>query len=121
MILAAGLPVPADLPGRELTDRPSLEARTAVFLEHYGQDIADISNPATSLLSRGVLSGPWKLLIASPTADGVPGRKDMMVEPVELDHVVQDPFESENVAAREPERVAELRRYLDAWWNPAVR
>lgn len=120
ILAAAGLPVPSGLPGCNLIDRPAVEARAAVFLENYGHDIMDIANPAASLLSRGVVSGPWKLLVASPNADSVAGRKDTMCEPVELYNLERDPLERDNLAGREPDRVAELRRRLDAWWIPAA-
>jgi hypothetical protein len=35
------------------------------------------------------------------------------------EHLAEDPSETKNLAESNPEKVAELRKRLDAWWNPA--
>ncbi len=115
---ACGVELPAGLPGLNLLDRETLAQRRAIFLENYGHDIADITRPERSLLSRGLVTGDWKLLVAAPHADAVPGRKTLQREPIELYRIRSDPHEQRNLAASEPDRVRELRELLDAWWNP---
>lgn len=121
---ACGIETPTALPGLNLLDPTALARRSAVFLENYGHDIVDIARPERSLLSRGLVSNDWKLLVAAPGANavpvGLPRGKITQREPVELYRIRTDPHETENLAAREPERVRELRALLDAWWNPAA-
>jgi len=121
IVRACGLSVPIELPGLDLLDADALSQRRAVFLENYGHDIVDLRNPVASLLSRGLVSGDWKLLVAGPMAERVPAGtqgKSSLREPIELYNVRNDPFETRNLAASEPARVQELRQLLDAWWNP---
>jgi uncharacterized sulfatase len=57
---------------------------------------------------RWVLAGGYKLI--RPHAATVPAAR------VELFRVDRDPDERENLADREPAKVAELTRLLDGWW-----
>lgn len=118
IVRACGLQSPIEFPGIDLLDTDTLKRRRAIFLENYGHDIADIARPARSLLTRGVISGDWKLLVAAPGASSVPGRKKCQRAPIELYHLRDDPNETKNLADREPDRVQYLRALLDAWWPP---
>jgi arylsulfatase A-like enzyme len=104
---ACGVPVPGSLPGTDLVAiaNGAEPARTAVFGGIFTHDVADIDDPARSLLSRWVIDGAWKLIV--PAGSGAK---------TELYDVVADPTEREDRAAELPARVAELRAVLDAWW-----
>ncbi|MCX7817808.1 MAG: sulfatase [Kiritimatiellae bacterium] len=116
---ACGIPTPAGLPGINLLDAEALARRRAIFLENYTVDIIDIARPERSLLSRGVIAGEWKLLVAQPAATMPTGENSNPPrEPIELYRIRTDPRETQNLAAQEPDRVRELRALLDAWWAP---
>jgi uncharacterized sulfatase len=120
VLAAAGLPVPAHLPGLNLL--PQLRSgdpspRDTVLGETFAHDIADIERPAESLVYRWVIEGRWKLLL---TYDGqvgrhaeVHGREDKRPQLYDL---IADPHETRNCAAEEPERVARLAEKLRNWW-----
>lgn len=118
ILTACGVKLPEGLPGVNLLDRQAVAARRSIFLENFGHDIQDIGNPAASLLSRGVIDGCWKLMVAPPGASQMPGPKELLESPVELYNLKEDPLETTNLAAKEPDRVAALRKTIDDWWNP---
>jgi arylsulfatase A-like enzyme len=93
----AGIPTPPSFHGQSLVN--ALQGR---------------ERPDRPLLAHGNFWGPplsswragdWKLIL-TPGADGV--------ETAELFDLASDPLERENLAARRPEKVAELREELDA-------
>ena len=81
-----------------------------MFGEIFTHDVVDLDHPAAGLRDRWVVAGDWKLIL--PEARNAPGAA------VELFNVVADPHESNNLADREPARVDELRKLIDAWWRP---
>jgi arylsulfatase A-like enzyme len=110
VLTAAGLsPTPA-MPGINLLDADAVARRDSTFGAIFEHNAVDISNPAANLLYRWGIVDQWKLIV--PQAPNV---KDGGVE---LYDVVADPWETKNLAASQPEKVAELRRRLDAWWTP---
>lgn len=109
-ILAAvgGRPTP-EMPGVDLLDAKRVAGRTAIFGEVFTHNAVDIHSPAANLEYRWVVADGWKLIMPhAPNAKGG----------VELYHVARDPDETENLAAKEPARVTELTKRLDAWWQP---
>jgi len=68
---------------------------------------------AVSASIRGVPSlrdGPWKYI----PAPGAAGRKaEIPSQPIQLYHLGEDPGETDNLAARMPEKVAEMKTRLD--------
>lgn len=98
------------LPGVNLLDEQQVAARSRVFGEIYDHDVFDIARPAASLRYRWVIDGPWKLIV--PHAARVPDGA------TELYHLTDDPDELRNLAESEPDRVAALRKSLDAHWRP---
>jgi len=80
--------------------------RDTVFGEIYVHTSVDIHKPALNVTHRWVRRGDWKLIVHH---DGK--------TPPELYNVKDDPFEETNLTAKEPERVAELKKRLDAWWT----
>ena len=112
LLTAAGVDVPAGMPGVNLIDDggAAVKSRPAIFGECFTHEAVDLDNPASSLENRWVIAGNWKLIV--PDARNVKGGK------VELFDLAKDPTEQTDLAAREPERVEELMKQLDAWWSP---
>ena len=98
----AGLPVPADLDGRSL--RPALEGRAQADAPAYAESL---------FCARGL---GWAPLFAWRSAS----HKLILAPQVELYDLGHDWAESQDLAAREPGRVAELRRPLEALLARAV-
>jgi arylsulfatase A-like enzyme len=73
-------------------------------------NIADVDHPTRSLQNRWIIAGDWKLIVPDP-------RNVRNAKP-ELYQLKQDPWERENLADAEPERVKRLRSRLDEWWTP---
>jgi arylsulfatase A-like enzyme len=70
----------------------------------------DLNRPASSLRWRWVISGNWKLMTPDP--------KNEPDARAQLYNVHDDPTEEKDLAASEPQRVAELTKQLDGWWDP---
>ncbi len=98
------------LPGVNLLDETQVAARSRIFGEIYEHDVYDIARPAESLRYRWVVDGEWKLIVphVKRVPDGV----------IELYHLSEDPDELRNLGESEPDRVATLRKSLDAHWRP---
>ena len=92
-----------------LLDATAVNARKTLYGECFTHDAVDLDRPASGLRWRWVIDGDWKLIVPAP--------QNEPDAPVELFKIIADPFEKENVAAQNPERVAELRAKLDAWWD----
>lgn len=116
----AGAAVPAEMRGVDLLDEAAVAARDAIFLEDFHHDMARPESPERTLEGRAVIRGDWKLIV---TRGDKKSRMDPQVEGTFLFDLKNDPKEQHDLAAAEPERVAELRRLLDAWWpaSPAGR
>ncbi len=121
MLKAAGARVPKNLPGVDLLPLATGEKklkRKYIFGESFAHDVADVDNPQTSLLYRWVIHGKWKLLL---TYDGQVNR----YKPVHLREekrpqlfdLIADPYEKENLAAVNPDIVADLAAKIDSWWT----
>lgn len=107
---ACGIPLPSDLPGVNLLDTRAPRRRTTLFGACFTHDAVDLDRPARNLRWRWGIAGWWKLIVPDPVnePDGA----------VELYDLAADPFETRNLAELKPDRVARLRRQLDAWWTP---
>ncbi|GAB5443258.1 MAG: sulfatase [Fuerstiella sp.] len=125
MLAAAGIEVPAEMPGIDLV--PVLNGKRALrrqylFGESYAHDVADIDNPEETLLYRWVIDGPWKLLL---TYDGKVNRYKAVHQRTDkrpqLFHLVNDPHETKNLAAQNPQVVARLASALNDWWQVKER
>ncbi len=120
MLAAAGVDIPANLPGFNLL--PVLESgrpapRERVLGEGFAHDIADLDDPDASLLYRWVVEGKWKLIL---TYDGAVGRyadKHRRKERrPQLFDLMTAPHETTNLAADHPAVVARLARTIQDWW-----
>jgi uncharacterized sulfatase len=107
---AAGLRPTADMQGLNLLDAAALARRPALFGEVFEHNAVDIRRPAANLTYRWVLAGGWKLIL--PHAATVPTGRP------ELYRVARDPDERDDLAGKEPAKVAELTKLLDGWWKP---
>ncbi len=121
ILAAAGARQPAiKLPGLNLLphmEQASDIPRAAIFGESFAHDIADIENPAASLLFRWCIEGNWKLLL---TYDGevnryphVHPRKEKRPQ---LFNLKKDPGEKQNLAGQLPEIVAKMAAMIEDWY-----
>jgi uncharacterized sulfatase len=109
ILTACGIVPPKEMPGLSLLETAAGKghlARDAVFGEIYLHTAIDLEKPAVNLTHRWVRSGDWKLIAFE-------GDKT----PPELYNVKVDPFEERNVAGAELEKVRELMRRIDGWWQ----
>ena len=106
ILRACRVAAPATLSGADLIAVASgtAEPRDQVLGEIFEHDVAEVDRPASSLLSRWIIDGRWKLI--------VPARG----RPWELFDVVADPHERHDLARSRPEVAARLTAQLDRWW-----
>jgi arylsulfatase A-like enzyme len=111
----AGAKAPADLPGLDLLDRNAMTARKSIFVEAYTHDIADLAQPAKSLVTRVVIDGWSKLLL--PT--GLRPDKAYPSAPTEIElfDLKADPLETADLAAKKPDEVKRLEAIQNAAWK----
>ena len=135
VLAACGVAAPAGLPGVNLLDEQSVDARKQVFGECYTHTLVDLDEPAKSLLWRWTVRQEadgrcWKLIVpATAGVDGpFPAHEGRLVDresraryergEVELYDVAADPDEIRNVAPAHADIVRDLTQSLDAWWKP---
>jgi arylsulfatase A-like enzyme len=109
VLQAAGLPSQAGTEGINLLDDKAVSGRPAIFGEIFTHNAANIHDPASSLRYRWIVAGDWKLI--------VPNRRHVRDGVVELYNVAHDPTETRNLAAEQPQKVADLLTRLNAWWS----
>jgi len=110
ILTACGLQPTADMQGLNLLDPAALARRDAVFGASYSHDAVDVEDPAKNLWSRWVIQGWWKLILPQPNN---PRGK----EP-ELYDLKADPTETTNLAAKYPDKMADMRALIDGWYAP---
>jgi uncharacterized sulfatase len=117
---AAGLEIPAELPGRNLYPDMRQQSpidRDTLFGEGFAHDMADIDDVESSLLYRWVIDGNWKLILSY---DGENVSYQKYHEPVlggpRLYDLSGDEHETNNLANRYPEKVEQLAAKLEAWY-----
>jgi arylsulfatase A-like enzyme len=104
---------PAGLEGINLLDAKAVAGRPAIFGAVFTHNAVDIHDPVSSLRSRWIVAGDWKLI--------VPDRRNTPDGLVELFDVGHDPGETRNLAGEQAPRVADLMVRLDAWWAAGPR
>ncbi len=110
VLAATGISGPASLPGINLLDEAAVEKRQAVMGATFEHDATLPTIPSETLEYRWIVSGDWKLIVPSA----------MLADRFrpELYHITADPDERHDLATDQPDRVAELRKLLNAWWTP---
>src|SRR5262249_32647869 len=107
ILSACGVKVPETMPGLNLLDTAAGKGalkRKAVFGELFVHTAIDLKKPAVNLTNRWVREGDWKLILP------VKGS-------AELYDVKSDPFETKNLAEKQPAKVKALTKTLDGWWK----
>jgi arylsulfatase A-like enzyme len=98
------------MPGVNLFDKTVLAKRDTLYGEIFLHTAVDIQKPGPNLRYRWIIQGDWKLIL--PHAPNMKGGTP------ELYDLSKDPNETENLAARHPDKVGALSAKLDAWWKP---
>jgi arylsulfatase A-like enzyme len=115
ILKATGLPVPKELSGIDLCDSAAMQKRSAVFVEAYTHDIADLSEPAKSLIAQVVIQGSWKLLVPGNTKSDK--KFSSAPDKYELFDLSSDPLEASDLASAHPQKVDELLTIQRAFWK----
>jgi uncharacterized sulfatase len=110
VLVAAGLKPTVDMSGLNLLDPAAVARRDTVYGEVFVHTAIDLEKPAANLRYRWVIQRNWKLIL--PHAANTPGGK------AELYDLAKDPHETDNLAEKQPYRVAALTQKLNAWWKP---
>ena len=121
ILSACGIAVPVELPGIDLLDHDAVSKRKELFLENFTHDMLNVDDPAAALRARSVVSKDWKLTVwrqPHPSLEIKGWQMHAPKETVELFNLKDDPLERANLAEQMPEKVKELKKQLDAWWNP---
>ena len=102
--------IPPGLPGLNLLDRDAITSRQVIFSEDFTHDMPDPDKSAKSLEHLVVLKSPWKLII--------PYNEMMKDGSLQLYNVIEDPYETLNLAEQNPEIVKNLREEQKYFWQP---
>lgn len=94
-----------EMQGINVLDKEQLAGRNTVFAETYAHDFKDIES---SLYYRIALELPWKLIL--------PDEKNRPEAEVELFNLADDPHETVDLAASNPEVVDRLKEKIEEWW-----
>lgn len=118
ILAAAGLAVPANMVGINLLDDKATAERKAIFLEDFAHNMAAPDAPEKTLEARAVVCGDWKLVVTQPSAKTA----KTPAKPGEtyLFNLKNDPREAENLAPAYPQKVQELTKLLNEWWDPTA-
>ena len=109
LLKACGIAPVAGMQGLDLLDATAVAGRKQLYGEIFTHNAVDVNSPASSVRFRWTREGNWKLIV--PDATNEPAGT------VELFDLAADEAETKNLASAEPERVAALRKSLDAWWD----
>ena len=100
-----GIEAPPALQGINVLDREQLGSRDFIFAETYAHDFSTFDS---SLYHQVAIDLPYKLIL--------PDEYNKPDEGIELFNIVSDPFEEDNLANTNPEKVGELRNKIEDWW-----
>lgn len=116
LLRACGLKPAVEMQGINLLDEQAVKDRKAIFGACYTHNAVDIHAPAKNVMYRWCIAGGrWKLIIPNP-ANVAAAKKPGREVGVELYDVAADPHEEKDLAAAQPDRVAQLTKLLDGWW-----
>ena len=108
ILQACGLKPSEAMQGINLLDEKAVSSRHTLFGEIFDHDVPNLDDPTQSLQDRWCIQDYWKMIVPNPA---VVGR-----DQVELYDLKADPHEKKNLAAGQPQRVAEMQKQLDTWW-----
>ncbi len=114
ILKAAGLSSTREMEGIDLLDMKAVKGRKRIFGEVFLHNSVDIHSPASSLQYRWVIERNDKLIVANPR-NVLP--KNNQAGYVELYDLAKDAHETKNLAKNRADRVKELRKKLDTWWD----
>lgn len=114
---AAGLATPKDLPGLNLMDNESTEARKTIFGVTHAIHNMSPGNPDGTLQYLWAIEGDWKLMVRYSGENKTVYRNIHVWDtvPVRLYNLADDPDETKNLAWDHKDKVRELRRKIEAW------
>lgn len=121
ILAACGINIPDNMEGIDLLNHDAVAKRKNLFLESFTLDMLDVNDPVAALRARSLVSKDWKLTVWHKPSPLLEIKGWQMPEPkekVELFHIKDDPMERNSLASRNPDKTAEFRKILDAWWNP---
>ena len=100
---ACGIEPPDEMNGLDLRDQTALRERDRVFVDVYehDSDLDNLDDLQSGFKARVVING-WDKLIATPTER-------------QLFDLKTDPDDRNDLAAQNPERLAELSKLIDQW------
>ncbi|MGI6458267.1 MAG: sulfatase [bacterium] len=119
ILTACGLTPSPGMPGMNLLDTQQIAARDTIFLENYAHDMIRVDQPARSLRARSCIQDDWKLILWQKEQPKVrTSGQPKPDEDIELYQLSVDPLETSNLADTHPEKVAQLTKRINDWWNP---
>jgi len=107
---AIGLPADESLPGINLLDEKAVASRKTIFGECFTHNSNDLDIPEKSLRWRWMIDGNTKLIVPNNTIE--------VKADTELYQLDSDPTEVRNLAELQKEKVLELTKKLNQWWEP---
>ena len=120
ILTLAGIDPPKAMTGIDLRDTAALKKRNTVYGADHSHDIANVEQRIKNLESRYIIRGDWKLIIHNQANFPPPlhyGKKNNPNGTPELYNLTKDPHEKVNLADEDPNKVKDLNKALDAWWN----
>jgi len=124
ILKVAGADVPRAMSGIDLRDQAALQKRNTVFGADHSHNIIGVDKRLANLESRFIVQGDWKLILHNsanfppPKYAGRPnGKKGNPAGAPELYNLTTDPHETTNLASKNPDKLADLTKSLNAWWD----
>ena len=113
----AGLKTPQSLKGINLLDEKARKERTTVYGVFHSSHNMTLGNSNETLQYLWCIDGDWKLMIRHDGPDTTQYRNLHVwdKEPFRLYHLSEDPHETKNLAKAHPEKIAALKKKIDAW------
>jgi arylsulfatase A-like enzyme len=101
-----GIEKPQNLHGIDVLNDELLKPRESVFGEIYDHDFSTIDS---SLQFRLAITNPYKLIL--------PDKNNRPDEEVQLFNIIEDPYETQNLAEQLPVLTADLQDRIKEFWR----